>query len=841
MTMASKPVSSDLLRIYMDAMEMIQQGVIWLNQDGHILGVNSYFAQELGYPRPAFSAKTLFQVSPNTSFIIWRKFWQDLLEKKQLTVESEHITADGAIYPVRMRGMLVEMGEAPICCCLVENLLTTHPFKDLLELTAQVTKVGSWQWNLIQKNLLLTDEIYELFCLPGNFEADIPNLKKWLTQRLDAREYDDLTSKVKHSLKTGERFETEISLKSSGSEQRRQLRIIGIPVFIEGRTVKLYGTLQDISNITTRTDDMYLTQYCLDNAREIIYWLTPEGSFRYVNDIMARTLGYTREELLQMKLIDVRSDFTEIRWQYGWEQARRNRTIEMELAFKCRNGKTLPIHVVANHIQYRGKELLCVFGRDLSKNKQQEELIKLTYHSLNQSDDMVYWLREDGSFVYFNNTLCEKTGYNKKEINQMKMQHFFPDYSGDDLQRGWERLRKGQILNNDKLMITCKNRKKIPVESYVTLVDYNGEECCCGILRDITERKQKEQELQEAFEQIKSLKDQLEADNKILKEEIEPAYSFNNIISKSPRYKKVLHQVEQVADTNATVLILGETGTGKELLARAVHQLSNRAKRPMVKINCGALPEKLIESELFGHEKGAFTGAYKLKKGRFEMAHRGTIFLDEIGELPLDLQAKLLRVLQEGEFERIGGTETIKVDVRMITATNRNLEQMVKEKKFREDLFYRLNVFPIYNIPLRERPEDIPLLVCHFAEKFGKKMGKQINEIPQGVLDKLLNYAFPGNVRELENLIERAIILSKGQTLHLDTASLNFSVSKTIHGPFKSLDEIQRDHILEALNRTNGRISGEKGAAGLLKVNAKTLVSKMKKLGIENKDYLQVE
>lgn len=772
--MASKPVSSDLLGIYMDAMEMIQQGVIWLNQDGHILGVNSHFAQELGYPRPAFSSKTLFQVSPNTSFIIWRKFWQDLLEKKQLTIESEHITADGAIYPVRMRGILMEAGEGSICCCLVENLLTTHTFKDLLELTAQVTKVGSWQWDLIQKELLLTDEIYELFCLPRNFEADIPNLRKLLTQRLDAREYDDLTSNVKHSLKTGERFETEISLKLSGSEQRQQLRIIGIPVFIEGRTVKLYGTLQDISNITTRTDEMYLTQYCLNNAREIIYWLTPEGSFRYVNDVMALTLGYTREELLRMKLMDVRSNCSEIHWQYGWEQVRENRTVEMELTFKCRNGQTLPIHVVANHMRYRGEELLCAFGRDLSKTKQRDELIKLTYHSLNQSNDMVYWLRQDGSFVYFNNTLFEKTGYHAAEIKQMKMQHFFPEYSEEDFQHGWERLRKGEILNNDKLVINCKNGKKIPVESYVTLVDYNGEVCCCGILRDISERKQKEQELQEAFEQIKSLKEQLEADNKILKEEIELEYSFNNIISKSSRYKKVLSQIEQVADTTATVLILGETGTGKELLARAVHQLSNRANRPMVKINCGALPENLIESELFGHEKGAFTGAYKRKKGRFEMAHLGTIFLDEIGELPLDLQAKLLRVLQEGVFERIGGTETIKVNVRVITATNRDLEQLVKEKKFREDLFYRLNVFPIYNIPLRERPEDIPLLVRHFIEKFGKKMGKQVEEIPQSVLEKLQNYPFPGNVRELENLIERAIILSKGQTLHLDTASLNF-------------------------------------------------------------------
>ena len=257
----------------------------------------------------------------------------------------------------------------------------------------------------------------------------------------------------------------------------------------------------------------------------------------------------------------------------------------------------------------------------------------------------------------------------------------------------------------------------------------------------------------------------LKAENKYLQEEIKLNYNFEEIVSKSNLFQKVLQQIEKVASTDATVLILGESGTGKELLARAVHNISNRSKRPLVKVNCATLPSNLIESELFGHEKGAFTGAMDRKIGRFELADGGTIFLDELGELPIELQAKLLRVLQEGEFERLGNSKTLKVNVRVIAATNRNLQLAIEKKEFREDLFYRLNVFPITCPPLRDRKEDIPLLVKHFLQKFEGKMGKKITRVPTEVMDALCAYNWPGNIRELENLIERAMILSPGNEL----------------------------------------------------------------------------
>jgi transcriptional regulator with GAF, ATPase, and Fis domain len=276
---------------------------------------------------------------------------------------------------------------------------------------------------------------------------------------------------------------------------------------------------------------------------------------------------------------------------------------------------------------------------------------------------------------------------------------------------------------------------------------------------------------------------------------------------------------------------LGESGTGKELLARAVHNISNRCKKPLVKVNCAALPVNLIESELFGHERGAFTGALERKIGRFELANGGTIFLDEIGELPIDLQSKLLRVLQEGEFERLGNPVTIKVNVRVIAATNRNLEQAMEKKEFREDLYYRLNVFPINCPPLRERKEDIPLLVKHFCQKYESKIGKKILHIPLKVMSALTEYNWPGNIRELENIIERALILSRGNTLEYGDwlpkeKKTNGKLSK------QKLQDVEREHIIETLKQTGWKVSGEKGAAKILGLNATTLEARMKKLGI---------
>jgi formate hydrogenlyase transcriptional activator len=318
---------------------------------------------------------------------------------------------------------------------------------------------------------------------------------------------------------------------------------------------------------------------------------------------------------------------------------------------------------------------------------------------------------------------------------------------------------------------------------------------------------------------------------------ISTEHNFEEIIGESPALKRTLKQVEIVAPTDSTVLLLGETGTGKELIARAIHNLSFRRERTLVKVNCAAIPTGLLESELFGHEKGAFTGAIAQRIGRFELANRGTIFLDEIGDIPIELQPKLLRVLQEREFERLGSTRTIHTDARLIAATNRNLREMVELQKFREDLFYRLNVFPIYVPALRERSEDIPLLVNHFVKRFARRMNRTIETIPAETMAALTRYPWPGNIRELQNLIERAVILSHGPVLQVPLQDLdNCTALRRDNEKDQTLEAAERTHILAILKETRWVLAGPRGAAVRLGMNRSTLQFRLKKLGIVRPD-----
>jgi len=341
------------------------------------------------------------------------------------------------------------------------------------------------------------------------------------------------------------------------------------------------------------------------------------------------------------------------------------------------------------------------------------------------------------------------------------------------------------------------------------------------------------------YREVERYRDRLELENAYLQEAIAEERGFEGIVGESPALRAVLRKVQQVAPVETTVLLTGETGTGKELIARALHQGSPRRDRPLIKINCGAIPQGVVESELFGHERGAFTGALQRRIGRFELADKGTLFMDEVGELPLDTQVKLLRVLQEQEFERVGSHHTQRVDVRLVAATNRDLGQEVTEQRFRADLFYRLNVFPIRVPPLRERPSDIPLLVRHFLAQFQRKLAKPLKAVTAESMARLERYSWPGNIRELQNVLERACVLSPGPVVEILEELQVASPSEPAAGPMiarqagiVTLEENERIHIRQALAASGGRIHGPDGAAALLGINPSTLRSRMKKLGI---------
>lgn len=478
---------------------------------------------------------------------------------------------------------------------------------------------------------------------------------------------------------------------------------------------------------------------------------------------------------------------------------------------------------------------IAILGTDITAPNHDIKLLRerdLRFQLLvDQAGDAFFILDDEGKIFDVNPRACLNLGYTHEEL--LKMNILEVDIDADEKQHRrlfWNLLDTGQYITFEG-----KHKRKdgttFPVEIRLGRLDLDGRKLFLALCRDISERKQRETELLRAFKKINVLKEKLERENTYLRNEIDLSYRHEKIIGESALMKSILSQAQKVAKTNTCVLILGETGTGKELLAHAIHSQSNRNGQSMIKVNCAALPATLIESELFGREKGAFTGALKKQIGRFELAHGTTIFLDEIGDLPIELQSKLLRVLQEGQFERLGSNKTISVDVRIIAATNRNLPEMVHKQKFRQDLYYRLNVFPITLPPLRDRQEDIPLLTWEILGKLSKSMGKSVRQIRKKDMEFLTQHTWPGNVRELKNVIERAMILSTSPTLKFEFLS-DMDIPENVHIP-SSLKEVEKKHILKVLGHTNWRVSGKNGAADILSLKPTTLEARMKKLGIK--------
>ena len=464
-------------------------------------------------------------------------------------------------------------------------------------------------------------------------------------------------------------------------------------------------------------------------------------------------------------------------------------------------------------------------GEQVYTLKGGESNSRLILETLNEG---VLTVAEDGTIIYSNSRFVEilKTPL-QKVIGSSIYDFIFPaERAAFQAMLKQSRKEKGK----GEVSFVAGDETLVPVHLSLNPLEIEEVSAICIVAVDLTEQKQAEKQLRTALSEIKTMKDQLEAENIYFRRENKIRHRLDHIIGQSDGLKYVLYRAEQVAPSNTTVLILGETGTGKELIAAAIHNMSPRKDRPLITVNCAALPANLMESELFGREKGAFTGADTRQVGRFEVAHGSTLCLDEIGELPLEVQAKLLRAVQHNEFERLGSSHTVKVDVRIVATTNRNLEEEVRKGRFRQDLYYRLNVFPITVPPLRQRKEDIPLMVQEFMERYSKKLGKQITSIQKETMKALQDYPWPGNVRELESIIERALILCPGPVLQL-ADKLEIS-SPPLSSAVRTLEETERNQILKTLSETRWRIEGKDGAAAILGLNPSTLRARMHKLGI---------
>ncbi|HEY6560434.1 MAG TPA: sigma 54-interacting transcriptional regulator [Polyangiaceae bacterium] len=460
---------------------------------------------------------------------------------------------------------------------------------------------------------------------------------------------------------------------------------------------------------------------------------------------------------------------------------------------------------------------------------------------LNAAGEGIYGVDLDGCATFINPAAAAMTGHSVRELLGQPM-HDVLHHSHSDCSSYprhacpiYAAFRDGLVRNVGDEVFWRKDGTSFPVEYTSTPIFSQGKLVgAVVVFRDITLRRQTEERLRQALREVQALKERLQAENRSLRRSVQSTRTLDHIVGNSPALQLALDMVARVAGTDSTVLVHGETGTGKELVARAIHQMSPRRERPLVKVNCGAIPTNLIESELFGHERGAFTGAEKRRAGRFELAHGGTIFLDEIGELPLDAQVKLLRVLQEREIEPLGGERAVRVDVRVVTATNRDLQELVDAGCFRMDLFYRLNVVPVRVPPLRERRSDIPALVEHFLSELEDRWQRPLGRVDEAGLARLCRHDFPGNVRELQAVLERAALESDSRIVRIpEFASAPrktraFDCTK----PTERLEDVERRHILHALERTRWRISGDEGAALLLGLHPNTLRYRMKKLGL---------
>jgi PAS domain S-box-containing protein len=618
--------------------------------------------------------------------------------------------------------------------------------------------------------------------------------------------------------------------------------------------------------------ELALAGFTLDNLQEAVLWIASDGQILQVNEKTCELSGYTKEELTNMSIQQLNPTGVVADFPAYWQRLKQAKRLHFESKHQHKSGYTYDVEIRANFIEVERMEFSCSIVTDIRKKKYEQELLRTVSEQTSGLTGQDYF-RELVRYVTATlnvryafiaecsneektrvRTLCyvdhmdvlENIEYDLAgtpcEILITGQDYFQPSevkkrFPREEIMEGYIGVpifspSTGDVLGH---IAAFHDHPMTAEQNQTAILKIFAARAGAEIERLDAQRKleQVNSELKIRLKEIEELKNQLQAENKYLQEEIKLNHNFEDIISISKKFQKVLHQIEQVAETDVTVLITGESGTGKELIARAIHDISNRRRKPLVKINCAALPANLIESELFGHERGAFTGAMERKIGRFELADGGTIFLDEIGELPIELQAKLLRVLQEGEFERLGNPKTMKVNVRVLAATNRDLETAIEKKEFREDLYYRLNVFPIHCPPLRERKEDIPFLVKHFCQKHESKVGKKVTTIPSKVMDALTAYNWPGNIRELENIIERALILSRNGTIEYgDWMPMAKEVAAT-KSKLLRLDDVEREHILEVLRQTNWKVSGEKGAAKILGLNATTLEARMKKLGIK--------
>ena len=839
-----------MLQIHQDAFDLVSEGVLWVDEAGRVQYGNESAAILLGYNRNQLQRTSYFEINPHFSRLGWKRFWNRLQENTHERLDTEFVNRDGKLFSIRGRaGFDIYSIDPTLCLIIFQATEAGKRDADLLEVVQQDAQVGAWEVNLTTNQVFITPLICHWLDLP-NDRASYPasGFLSLLHDRLAAEAYDAVRLAYKQLRSSPGQVEVTLPLYPTGqSNQASPLEFIVRARSVENEleVYKVYGSLTRAANAVPTTGSQTGDEFreALDRQADAVY-LIDYGSRRivYANDRATEMTGMPRQQLLNLSVEEFASGPFRSRLIAQFDELRQRKYLEIEGESQLADGTTGTVQGRLYYQRSNGQERMILVVSDQQRETVSHS-IQLYAKTLDALQEWVIWLNPNNEIVLLNEAARRKLRRKtSRALEGLPLSELMPDLDIPSLAEVRQEKLSGRFRSAVDYIYTNTSGEDRTLQVRFAQVAAGNQLFLSLICRDVTVQYNNKHRLQKTKRRVDELTKQLQSENETLREQVEQINTSGPIITVSRKYQEVLAQIAQVADTDATVLVTGETGTGKELLAQSIHKFSRRSQKPLVSVNCAALPESLIESELFGHERGAFTGAIAQKKGRFEQADSGTIFLDEIGELPLDMQAKLLRVLQEGEIQRIGSTEAIHIDVRVVAATNRNLEAMIGAGTFREDLFYRLNVFPIHNMPLRERKEDIPVLIKHFAKVYSDRMGRNIQHINPKDLELLTAYEFPGNVRELINLVERAVITSSSATLNLkssltalrrtDRSDASFRSEKII--PFEAM---QKQYIIEALKRTGGKVTGPGGAAELLDLNGRTLMSKMNKFGIDRNKF----
>lgn len=839
--------------VHMDRiLDATVDGFALVGGDQRLLDANRAYCRMVGYTREELLGLSVQDIDTQTAAAN-RERSQRILQGESIRFETKHRTKAGDVIDVEVSTTTLDSENGPVIACLLRDITERKRTEEALLLTQHAisTAPTGISWIAPDGRFLYVND-----CLSQLLGYTADEVLSMTVSDIDAAVSPERWKEFWKEIKEQRLAEFEsVALCKDGRTN---------PVGISANYISLgdrefvFASILDITERKRSEEVLRESEFkyrsLVEAFPDIVFITDYSGRMLYANPSLERQTGFTandfqfsQDENAFIHSEDAPKVAKFIR-DFASSEEQVSTAIENRLADKM--GRSHWYSSVIAKVEYQGQPALQYIVRDITAQKETRESLRLSEDKFSKAffaspDPIAITSRATHEFIDVNEGFVALSGYSREEtIGKTSIDlGFYADL--DDRERFFEALKRGERIRQWEVTYKTRAGKRLNCDVSVDLIDVQGEPAILTVVRDITERKRAEQERERAFQEIARLKDELERERDYLREEFNVAHRFGEIVGSSAGIKQVLARVEAVSSTGASVLIVGESGVGKELIARAIHSQSPRRSSPLVKVNCASIPRELFESEFFGHVKGAFTGAHRDRFGRFQLAHRGTLFLDEVAEIPMELQGKLLRVLQEGEYERVGEDVTRDVDVRVIAATNRNLRAEVESGRFREDLYYRLSVFPIEVPPLRERQRDIIPLATHLLKRACQDLDRKPMALTRPQAEILQAYDWPGNIRELHNVIERSVILSKGERLRLDltmpsTASgVDSRVSDETDQAkpsFVTADQFrrrERENIIAALEQANWKVSGPGGAAELLGIKPTTLTYQIKVMGIK--------